>query len=76
MYATVEQHTKTEKVIIFKKKRRKNFQRNKGHRQDVTMIRIERIEHNLQPEDFEQKYEVLQTSVPSHAGQAQNTQSS
>jgi large subunit ribosomal protein L21 len=32
-----------EKVIIFKKKRRKNYRRRKGHRQDLTVLRIEEI---------------------------------
>jgi large subunit ribosomal protein L21 len=43
--ATVESHSLTEKVIIFKKKRRKGYQRNKGHRQDVTTIKILKILH-------------------------------
>ena len=32
-----------EKIIIFKKKRRKNYRRRKGHRQDLTVLRIEEI---------------------------------
>ncbi len=44
--AIVEENTKTEKVIIFKKKRRKTYQRNMGHRQNVTMVRILKIIHN------------------------------
>lgn len=32
---TVEEHTKAPKVIIFKKKRRKNYRRWNGHRQEV-----------------------------------------
>jgi large subunit ribosomal protein L21 len=28
------------KVIVFKKKRRKNYRRKNGHRQDVTVLRI------------------------------------
>eukprot|EP01112_Ceratiomyxa_fruticulosa_P004631 TRINITY_DN1516_c0_g1_i1.p1 TRINITY_DN1516_c0_g1~~TRINITY_DN1516_c0_g1_i1.p1 ORF type:complete len:220 (-),score=48.46 TRINITY_DN1516_c0_g1_i1:56-715(-) len=37
---TIEELTKTEKQIVFKKRRRKNSQRTKGHRSDITMIRI------------------------------------
>jgi large subunit ribosomal protein L21 len=28
------------KIIVFKKKRRKNYRRKKGHRQDLTVLRI------------------------------------
>lgn len=28
------------KIIVFKKKRRKNYRRKKGHRQDLTILRI------------------------------------
>lgn len=28
------------KIIVFKKKRRQNYRRKKGHRQDVTVLRI------------------------------------
>lgn len=38
--ATVVEHTRLKKVIVFKKKRRKNYKRTKGHRQDVTVLRI------------------------------------
>lgn len=40
---TVEEKTKTDKVIVFKKRRRKGYQKNMGHRQDVTLIRIDKI---------------------------------
>eukprot|EP00294_Goniomonas_avonlea_P009200 CAMPEP_0114562444 /NCGR_PEP_ID=MMETSP0114-20121206/12535_1 /TAXON_ID=31324 /ORGANISM="Goniomonas sp, Strain m" /LENGTH=223 /DNA_ID=CAMNT_0001748135 /DNA_START=91 /DNA_END=763 /DNA_ORIENTATION=- len=36
----VEEHNKAPKVIVFKKKRRKNYQRWNGHRQPVTALRI------------------------------------
>jgi large subunit ribosomal protein L21 len=31
------------KVIVFKKKRRKNYRRKRGHRQDLTVLKIEEI---------------------------------
>ncbi len=40
VYATVEEQTLAAKVLIFKKKRRKNYRRFKGHRQPVTTLRI------------------------------------
>jgi len=33
------------KVIIFKKKRRHNYRRKKGHRQHLTVVQIEKISH-------------------------------
>jgi large subunit ribosomal protein L21 len=41
--ATVLEHTRGEKVIIFKKRRRKNYRRRTGHRQDLTVLRIDAI---------------------------------
>lgn len=31
------------KVVVFKKKRRKNYRRKRGHRQELTVLRIEEI---------------------------------
>ena len=41
--ATLVEHTRGEKLIIFKKKRRQNYRRKKGHRQDLTVLRIAEI---------------------------------
>ena len=38
--ATVLDQTKGDKIIVFKKKRRKNYRRKKGHRQLETVLRI------------------------------------
>ena len=40
---TVLEHCKADKVIIFKKKRRKGYQKKNGHRQYLTKIQIEEI---------------------------------
>jgi large subunit ribosomal protein L21 len=42
--AEVLEHGKGEKVIVFKKKRRKGYKRFKGHRQLYTRLRITSIE--------------------------------
>jgi large subunit ribosomal protein L21 len=39
----VLENFKDEKVIVFKKKRRKQFRRTRGHRQQLTKVRITRI---------------------------------
>lgn len=41
--AKVLDHVKGDKVIIFKKKRRKSYKLKKGHRQQFTQIQIEEI---------------------------------
>jgi large subunit ribosomal protein L21 len=38
--ATVLEHKKGDKIIIFKKKRRHNYRRKNGHRQPITVLRI------------------------------------
>jgi large subunit ribosomal protein L21 len=41
--AKVIEHARGDKVIVFKKKRRKGFQKETGHRQDFSKILIESI---------------------------------
>jgi large subunit ribosomal protein L21 len=38
--ATIVEQYRDEKVVIFKKKRRQNYRRTKGHRQHLTLIEI------------------------------------
>ncbi len=44
--AKVLEHVKGEKVIVFKKKRRKGYRKKNGHRQQFTKIMIETISLN------------------------------
>jgi large subunit ribosomal protein L21 len=41
--ATVLEHLKGDKVIVFKKKRRKGYQKSNGHRQHLTRLRIDKL---------------------------------
>lgn len=41
--ATIIGHGRAEKIIVFKKKRRKQYKRTQGHRQGYTEIKIEKI---------------------------------
>ncbi|MBP7273550.1 MAG: 50S ribosomal protein L21 [Saprospiraceae bacterium] len=41
--ATILEHVKGDKVIVFKKKRRKGYRKLNGHRQAMTKIQIESI---------------------------------
>ncbi|MCP5367617.1 MAG: 50S ribosomal protein L21 [Hyphomicrobiales bacterium] len=38
--AEVVEQTRGDKIIVFKKKRRQNYRRKHGHRQDLTVLRI------------------------------------
>ncbi|XP_004294019.1 PREDICTED: 50S ribosomal protein L21, mitochondrial [Fragaria vesca subsp. vesca] len=50
VHAVVEEHALDAKVLIFKKKRRKNYRRTKGHRQELTKLRIIDIQGIQKPE--------------------------
>ncbi|MEJ2536562.1 MAG: 50S ribosomal protein L21 [Calditrichia bacterium] len=41
--AKVVEHGRDKKVLVFKKKRRKDYKVTRGHRQDFTKIQIEKI---------------------------------
>ena len=41
--AEILEHRKNVKEIIFKKKRRHNYRRKRGHRQEITVLRITEI---------------------------------
>lgn len=38
--ATVLEQTRADKILVFKKKRRKKYRRTQGHRQDITVLRV------------------------------------
>ena len=42
--ATLLKQMKSKKIIVFKAKRRKHYRRKKGHRQQLSRIRIDKIE--------------------------------
>ena len=41
---TVVEHGRGDKMIVFKKKRRKQYKRTRGHRQNYTAVKIDSIE--------------------------------
>jgi len=41
--ATVVEHGKDQKIVVFKKKRRKQYKRTRGHRQGYTTLKIDSI---------------------------------
>jgi len=42
--ATVLEHRKDKKVMVFKKKRRQGYRRRRGHRQELSVIQIDSIQ--------------------------------
>jgi large subunit ribosomal protein L21 len=40
----VKRHGKNKKIVVFKYKKRKNFRRTRGHRQEYSLVSIEGIE--------------------------------
>lgn len=47
VYLTVEEQTLSEKLIVFKKIRRHRYKKQNGHRQELTMLRVDKIEHEV-----------------------------
>jgi large subunit ribosomal protein L21 len=45
--ATVLKHVRGPKVVSFKQKRRKGYRRKKGHRQELTVLKIKGIKSGL-----------------------------
>lgn len=41
--ATILEHAKADKVIVFKKKRRKGYRKKNGHRQAISKIKVDAI---------------------------------
>jgi large subunit ribosomal protein L21 len=53
--ASILSHNRGDKVLVFKKKRRKGYQKLNGHRQDFTQILIEDIAESGAPKKTEKK---------------------
>jgi large subunit ribosomal protein L21 len=57
--AEVIENFKDKKVIVFKKKRRKQYRRTRGHRQELTRIKIEEILHGAKAVSKKKPAEVV-----------------
>jgi len=47
VHATILEHVRGDKVIVFKKKRRKRYKVKHGHRQQYTKIRIDALTNGM-----------------------------
>ena len=65
---TVLEHGKDKKIIVFKRKRRKTYRRKYGHRQDHTLVMIDKISAKVTTaKKTVQKKVVEETSEPQKA---------
>ncbi len=70
VFAEVLAQTRGDKVIVFKKKRRKNYRRTKGHRQELTMLRIAGISASGKAPAAEKKAAKAETPAEAPAPEA------
>ena len=61
--AKIEQHLLGNKVIVFKKKRRKGYKVKNGHRQSLTQISIQSILHNVSTSKDLDKKKITKKSI-------------
>jgi large subunit ribosomal protein L21 len=57
--AKVVEQIRDKKIVVFKKKRRNNYRRKIGHRQDLTLVKIEEI-NQIKVSDIQNKKETKQ----------------
>ncbi len=57
--ADVIENFKDKKVLVFKKKRRKQYRKTRGHRQELTRIKIEEIIHGIKAVSKKKPAEVV-----------------
>jgi large subunit ribosomal protein L21 len=62
--AKVVEHMKADKVLVFKKKRRKGYQKMNGHRQYMTKIEIEGIFKQGTPAKKTTKKKTMKEDIP------------
>ena len=62
--ATLLDQVKADKVIVFKKKRRKGYKKKNGHRQPLSQIKIESISTSAGSDEAQDKQETPETAEP------------
>ena len=65
--ATVINHLRDKKIIVFKKKRRQNYRRRNGHRQHLTTLRIDDIVGEDKKKPSTKKKTASKNSTPKNA---------
>lgn len=72
--AKIIEHMKADKVLVFKKKRRKGYQKMNGHRQYMTKIEIEGIFENGAPAKKATKKKAAKKDAPEAEIQAESAE--
>ena len=73
--ATILKHLKGDKVLVFKKKRRKGYQKLNGHRQSLTQISIDGFgKPSAQPKKEVKKAEAPKAEVKAEAPKAEGVE--
>jgi len=62
--ATVVEHGRARKIIVFKKKRRKQYKKTHGHRQNFTAVRIESLGAQSESDNQEVRSQESEVSSP------------
>lgn len=79
--AKIVEHARDDKIIVFKKKRRQNYRRKAGHRQDITLLQITDVagvkkavkSDKKEAAAPEAKKETKKAEAPKKATEAKNT---
>ena len=70
---TVLQHGKDKKIIVFKRKRRKTYRRKYGHRQDHTLVKIDKISTKATVAKKTEQKKVVEETAEATKTSAKNT---
>jgi large subunit ribosomal protein L21 len=68
VHAVIEEQSHLKKIIVFKKKRRKGYKKTQGHRAEVTVLKVVKIET---PEDLRER---LEHAVPVEPSKSRHVQ--
>jgi large subunit ribosomal protein L21 len=56
---SVIEQTLSEKILVFKKKRRKGYKKSQGHKQTLTVVQVEKIEYSIPQKIIEQAVSLI-----------------
>lgn len=65
--AEILEQTRAAKITVFKKKRRHNYRRKKGHRQNITVLRVTDIAKTAAKKAAPKKVEAVEEKAPAKA---------
>ncbi len=68
--AKVVNQIRDKKIIVFKKKRRHNYRRKIGHRQDLTLLKIEEVKMDSKPKIEKQETKKTETKIKTTQGES------